>query len=71
MHQERRATETPFEEVLMLVSQRVLCVVSAFFFLTASSAALASEKNMGFSDDSADDGQQAHLISVRMLSPYV
>jgi phospholipase C len=45
MHQERSTPETPFEEVLMLLSQQVLCVVSSLPIFTAASPAFAKLKD--------------------------
>ena len=45
VHQERCLPETPFEEVLMLLSQRVLCVVSSFLIITAAPPAFAKPKD--------------------------
>jgi len=41
--QECCATETPFEEILMLLSQQVLCVVSSFPIITVASPTAARD----------------------------
>jgi hypothetical protein len=45
LHQERRATETPLEEVPMVVSQQVLCVVTSFLLIAAASPVSAKPKD--------------------------
>jgi phospholipase C len=42
LHQERSTPETPLEEVLMLLSRRVLCVVSSLLIFTAAPPAFAT-----------------------------
>jgi len=44
-HQERCTPETPFEEVLMFLSLRVLCVMSAFLILTAATPTSVKPKD--------------------------
>ena len=48
LHQERSTPETPLEEVLMLLSQQVLCVVSSLPIFTAALPASTKPKDQRF-----------------------
>jgi phospholipase C len=64
-HQERCATETLFEEVLMLVFQRVLCVVTSFFLLATASPASAKPKDK-HALPPRDTSKVDHIVVVMM-----